>query len=188
MGHACLQPDDRGNGPVTSAAVTFEWVRVRVGAYRNAPSFIEWRIQRELDSWLGTPYGLGQRTKGVAVDCVNFCTAFLDQMIGHQTPTEIQQLRGDRCLTAHGGTAVAMKALLSCYRPNTEIRTGRVEPGDIAVTGPKGGGPGHVLIAGVRPNTWFHATPNGVQMAGSSYSSDMLPFRIFRYSDKKSWC
>ena len=33
---------------MTSSATVFEWMPVRVGAYRDASTFIEWRIQREL--------------------------------------------------------------------------------------------------------------------------------------------
>lgn len=167
---------------------SFQWQNIEVAGPKNAGRFVEWRIAQELESWVGTPYGIGQRTKQVAVDCVNFCTSFLDTMIGRSTPTKIQQLRGDRCLTKQGGTLIAMKAILSCYEPHIEVRLGTVEPGDVAVTGPVGGGPGHVLVAGVRPNTWFHATPKGVQMTGSGYSAGMLPFRIYRYLDKASWC
>lgn len=156
------------------------------------PIDFEWRetphdrqVRTVLDSWAGTPYREGERIKGKGVDCVNFAAGFLDEMRMQEHPTEIRRLRGDRCLSAKGGTQKAMKAFLRAYDPMHEQQSAYyIEPGDLAVTGVEG--PGHVLIAGATPNTWYHAVrPRGIVWTGSGRYEHEMPWRIYRYMKKK---
>jgi len=145
------------------------------------------RLQGILNSWTGTPYMLGQKTKGRGVDCVHFLTAVLDEMYGFARPP-IDKLNGDRCLHSPESTRAAMRKLLGIYSPNRRITGLSIEPGDIIVTGPKGGGPGHAMIVSNIPNVLWHASAHGVCSAGSAYDpSKQTLFKTYRLLDKHRW-
>jgi hypothetical protein len=122
------------------------------------------RLAEVLASWDGTPYMLGQRCKGVGVDCIRFVVAVIDELAG--TTTRVRVLPGD---VAHHAPAVAFDALARVLElvPSAPVLEGPLEPGDVVVTGPLKGGPGHALIVGVDGLSGWHATqPQGVCRTG----------------------
>jgi len=83
-----------------------------------------------------------------------------------------------------------MKKIAEGFTPYERVESsGVIEPGDIIVVGPHGGGPGHGMIVGGRENTIWHSTGIGVQFAGISYLwlTDQRIFRVYRYLRKDLW-
>jgi hypothetical protein len=79
-----------------------------------------------------------------------------------------------------------MRQLRRLYEPVSEVVNGKVEPGDIVVSGPRGGGPGHALIAGFDPFTLWHVEPaSGVCYTGIALT-DMDIFSILRPLNKET--
>lgn len=153
---------------------------------RHLPPSIEARIDEVLLSWLGTRYRVGSRSKGRFVDCVNFATAFLDEMRGIPTPEPVRALRGDACLHSEESCRAAMRTLLRSYGPYTEVKDGTLEPGDIIVEGPEEGGPGHVLVASTKSNVVVHASSYKVCPRSMQPPPGRKVFAVYRYLRKLS--
>jgi hypothetical protein len=140
-------------------------------------------LDRVLRSWEDTPYGEQQQLKGVAVNCVLFVSGVSDEMRGTITP--IRTLPPDHCLHDRDGTTAAMHQLaIACNAKLSHSK--EIEPGDVLVVGPIGGGPGHAMIVGVRPGEIWHATKSGVTRTGLGIEGYEL-FGVFRVQDKAKW-
>jgi len=144
------------------------------------------RLRFSLLCWEGTPYREGDQVQGVGVDCVRFVCAVLDEMYGFRRELP-RNLPADRALHDPEGAKAAMRQLLRLY-PSTEIAPDQaVEPGDILVMAPSGGGPGHAMIAGPDPNELWHVEPSaGVCYTGHGLM-DMTLHAIYRPHGKESW-
>jgi len=137
---------------------------------------------------MGTQYLPGQCCKGVAVDCVGFVLGVLMDLSG-ETGFVRAEWPQDASMHDAKGSFKAMKVIAENFKPYKIIRDGFIEPGDVIVVGPHGGGPGHGMIVGARKNTIWHATGDGVQYTGISHLwlTDQRIFRIYRYLRKESW-
>jgi hypothetical protein len=122
------------------------------------------RLAAVLAPWEGTPYAPGQQCRGVGVDCVRFVIAVLDELTGKQTA--IRTLPPDSSVHNPAAARERMELISQAYAPYLEVTDGVVEPGDILVTGPLHGGPGHVMIVGNQRNVLWHATAPRVQKTG----------------------
>ena len=75
-----------------------------------------------------------------------------------------------------------MRAMIQIKRlyPHCKVlRNQGLEPGDLLVVGPPGGGPGHAMIVGWEPNTLWHCIPQvGVERSGWALVAGQQ--RIFR--------
>jgi hypothetical protein len=150
-------------------------------------------IQRKLeilfDQWKGTPYMAGNQCKQSGVDCVRWVTAILDMMYG-RPPTDIKTLPSDASF--HNKRA-AMRAMLKIKRlyPHCKVlRNNPLEPGDLIIVGPPGGGPGHAMLVGTEKNTLWHCAPrSGVCKTGwSLIVGHQHIFRVYRAKDRvKLW-
>lgn len=120
------------------------------------------RLGEILLSWEGTRYMPGQQLRGVGTDCVRFVCAVLDELLGVKTP--IKTLPPDTCMHDPERAAAAMRRLQELY-PSDQV-SGAVEPGDVIVTGPKAGGPGHAMIVGDQRNVVWHASAPSVHRVG----------------------
>jgi hypothetical protein len=69
------------------------------------------------------------------------------------------------------------------------VRDGSLEPGDWVVTGPAGGGPGHAMVVGPRPNTLWHCNRGpGVCWTGIGLAmNDQAIHRVYRFLDRNRW-
>lgn len=115
-----------------------------------------------LKSWESTPYMPGQDVKGVGVDCIRFVVKVMDELNG--TTTEVRTLPGDVCVHAPGIAQAGLDRLVGQFGL---LPAGpQIEPGDLLVTGPEGGGPGHVKIVGDRKNVLWHTSAHGVCQVG----------------------
>lgn len=128
------------------------------------------RYERVLESWLGTPYMPGQARKGAGVDCIGFVFAVLDEMLG--VKTKFIRMPADACVHAPHLTEQHAETLRACYATD-EVEVSNIRPGDVVVSGPEKGGPGHVLIVGTDGFLWHathprvHKTPlRGVRLYG----------------------
>jgi cell wall-associated NlpC family hydrolase len=144
-------------------------------------------LARALARWDGTPYVPGAQARGAGVDCVRFVAAVLDELRRRVTP--IETLPNDAALHAPGPARAAMLRLRRAYGPSALVHDDSLEPGDVVVTGVEGGGPGHALIAGDRPNVLWESPGQGVRRVGLSAlrRAGVVVFAVYRPTDKPSW-
>ena len=147
------------------------------------------KLRKELLSWEGTPYRENTCVKGMGVDCVRFVCAVLDHMQNGGN-TDLPFLPQDASLHSPTSAKAAMRLIKSLYGPNYAVKDYTLEPGDVIVAGPEGGGPGHALIVGDQPNQIWHSTGRRVHRTGMSfYKTTAFPliFRVYRHSDRRDW-
>jgi len=151
---------------------------------------VEARLSEVLDSWLGTRYQPGQQCKGVATDCVGFVCGVLDEMM-RRPQVARESLPQDTAFHARESALAAMREIAGLYAPVTELvrvsARWSVEPGDVVVTGPAHGGPGHALIVGGRVGELWHANSRRVQKGGLGLMEHYQAiFGVFR-PGKAAW-
>ena len=145
------------------------------------------RIAAILDAWKGTPYMGGQQVRGVGVDCVRFCSSVMDE-IERKPKTPIETLPPDAALHTREGAMSVMRLIRASYMPNVQVKDGQLQPGDVIVVGPRGGGPGHAMIVGGRTGEIWHASRSGVVRTGTSFADDNFElFRIYRKEGRETW-
>lgn len=147
-------------------------------------------LERKLELWRGTRYGIGQQCRGIAADCVRFVCGVLDDLTGARN--DVVTLPPDTCFHDPDLAREGMHRVRALYDPTVEIADGTVQPGDIIVTGPKGTGPSHALIVGPRKNTaWHCAAPHGnrggVSIIGmrAIYIIGHVVYTVFRLSERE---
>ena len=151
---------------------------------RDENDAIAARIRDVLQSWKGTRYCAGQCAKGVAVDCVRFATACVDELFGDDH-RRLKTLPPDAAFHATKTAIRAMRKIRRLYEPMARVANGIVQPMDIVVTGPRNGGPGHMLLVGWRPNTLWETGTAAVREVG--WTPEGRLFRIYRLGDRHSW-
>lgn len=148
------------------------------------------RVEEVLSSWKGTPYMALQSCKGKqgGIDCVRFVCASADELYGYSRGP-LESLPPDQSLHDREGCIAAMRLLCRRYEPLDDATEDEyVEPGDILVVGPKGGGPGHAMfVGGSRGHIWECVQHYGVVLSGMPMLGDTELFRILRVKDKNSW-
>lgn len=144
----------------------------------------EARLEELLLSWERTLYMPGQQRRGVGVDCVRFVAAVLDELLARPA-TPLETLPSDASLHNRAGALRGMRRLRELFMPNRPISEGEpVEPGDVVVTGPLGGGPGHAMIVGARPRLW-HSSVSSVHWTGLRAPKGHRVFRVYRMDDEE---
>lgn len=148
---------------------------------------IERRLARILGEWEGTPYVAGQRMKKVGVFCTAFVASVLDELY-RQEPTQLPALPIDISFHSKEGAMGGMRWFLRHYPNHVAVDNGILEPGDIVITGPVGGGPGHAMIVGPRENTIWEANGlGGVRYTGLTLADQYVYFGAFRLTDREVW-
>lgn len=160
------------------------------GIPKNSEKLLKRKLSNILESWRGTRYGQGMQAKGVAVDCVRFVFAVMDEMYGRPyAPT--YKIPQDTAFHNPKKSVLAMNKLLETYDCHRLAPYYPVEPGDILVTGAKGKGPGHAMIIGPKKNHIWHMDTHFVSRTGplftSGSSSLYYLYRIYRIKDKYLW-
>lgn len=146
------------------------------------------RVEAVCRSWENTPYLEGQCLKGKAADCVHFFSAVMDELYGTDRTSLLRRVRGDTSLHNKEAVVRAMRAILKTYTGQNEVTDGSLEPGDVVVTGPANGGPGHVMVAGGRRGVLWHCTrQTGVQQTGYGILTLEKLFAVYRACDKDTW-
>lgn len=136
-------------------------------------------LQRVLLSWEGTPYMKGQQVKGVGVDCWRFVDAVMAELHGIQHEP-LPRIAPD--LNLHSSTEVYRLVKLAVGRyPHRLLKSHEpVLPGDSVIVKPSAhAGPGHILVAGVEPNSLWHAI-NGLGVARTSLAVAGHLYCIYR--------
>jgi hypothetical protein len=139
--------------------------------------------------WAGTPYMSGQQSCQQGVDCIRYVTALYDNLCpGEKAP--LRTLPPDGSFHNRSGAIKAMLQVKRRYPKCKIIRDKQVEPGDMLIIGPIGGGPGHAMLVGTEPNTLWHCTPrNGVHKTGWALPvSHFKLFRVYRMKNRvQTW-
>jgi hypothetical protein len=112
------------------------------------------RLGAILLRWEGTPYRPGQQKEKAGVDCVRFVAAVLDELRGTSTP--IETLPPDAAMHTREGAIASMLNIKRAFMPCELVGDNSLEPGDVLVTGPPGGGrlggpPGPARGSGRKP-------------------------------------
>jgi hypothetical protein len=142
-----------------------------------------------LATWEGTRYGSGQRCRGVLADCVGAIFGCIDDLDGRQR-AQSPSMPPDTALHDLSTSAEALAALRAIYDPVQSVRRDRgVQPFDILVVGPEGGGPSHAMLVGTAPGHLWHCTPGagfhrGGWALGTGYE---VLHGAFRIGDRWRW-
>lgn len=169
-------------------AVKLTWSPlVREGLSADEVKRLCYRLNSVLQAWKGTPYREGDMCRGAGVDCLRFGLAIMDEMYG--TPTRaIPRVAQDASLHDEAQVRAAVREMVRVYGPLVEVAEGApVMPGDLVVTGPEGGGPGHLMVVGPDPNELWHSTRGiGVVMTGV-YVPGLVLMHVFRVQPIREW-
>ena len=146
---------------------------------------IQTKLNALFEMWQGTPYMSGNQCIQKGVDCVRWVTAVLDMMYSRD-PTNIKTLPSDASFHNKRGAMKAMIQIKRMYPHCKVLRSEPMEPGDLVIVGPPGGGPGHAMLVGTEKNTLWHCAPfSGVCKTGWSLAmSHQHIFRVYRAKDR----
>jgi cell wall-associated NlpC family hydrolase len=152
------------------------------------PTIYDEPVQRELEAWWRTPYWRGQQCRGRGVDCVRFIAGVMDDLYGF-VRERLERLPQDVALHSPATARAALRQFLSIYQPHERVADGTAQAGDVVVTGPVGGGPGHALIVGGRRGELWHAGAQHVECTGYGYLSrgDVAMHAVYRMLDRERW-
>lgn len=149
----------------------------------------ERRLARVLASWEGTPYAAGQGHRGVGGDCVRATVAILSEWMRWPL-VPLDTLPPDASLHSRQGAMRGLHRIRRALPPHVRLRGDakrRAQPGDVLVTGPLLGGPGHAIIVGPRENTLWQATHAGFLMSGWALpASHVRLFAVLRFVERAS--
>lgn len=143
------------------------------------------RIEGILESWIDTPYMRGQCAKKQGVDCMRFVTAVFDELYRGVRP-RLPNIPQDASLHNRQLAWSTMRAIMRAYGPAKHVVDGVVEPGDVVVSGPLNGGPGHAIFVAGKPSTMVHSANRSVTRTGVAVIGQKV-FRIYRPLDKERW-
>lgn len=147
---------------------------------------VEARIMQVIREWEGTPYGAGQKCKGVAVDCVRFVSSVLDELTGKSH--DLDRLPQDASFHNKELVGAGLRSFLTMYPSDILPEGVPSEPGDVIVMGPRNGGPGHAAIVG--KGAYWHCGPDRVCMGGLGFPDNggVYTFKhIRRLRDRNNW-
>ncbi len=168
--------------------LTLEWEPLPAGL-GNAQQ----RLGEALEAWCGTPYLSGQRLRGIGGDCIGSVFGVLDDVDGRQRALD-PMLPADTALHNPKLAYKAVAAIRHIYAPAKRLRRegGRmsVQPGDLLVVGTTYGGPGHLMLVGVKKNTIWHAAGRGARFEQTGWAlGDGFErlFAVYRLEDRERW-
>lgn len=145
------------------------------------------RLEMILFSWKGTPYSPNKRVKKYGVDCIRFVTGVIDELCGIEH-VPCRTLPSDISFHDKATAMAGMKTFVRNY-DFVKVTTRLVQPGDVLITGPNNGGPGHGVLAGIVPNTLFESSFGvGVHQIGLSINDTYRLFGHYRQRNRNQWC
>lgn len=141
-----------------------------------------------LAGWEGTRYGSGQRCRGVLADCIGAVFGCIDDLDGRPR-AQAPSMPPDSAVHDPSTAAAALRALRELYQPIESLSGVEVQPFDIVVVGPLGGGPSHAMLVGPQRNTLWHCTPGaGFHRAGWSLGEGYeVCHSAARIGDRHRW-
>lgn len=147
---------------------------------------IERRMAKILDEWEYTPYDTKFAEKGKGVHCSAFVCRVLDELYRRE-PTPLPNIPNDIGFHDRAGAIAGLRWFMRQYPACYQVTGTDVQPGDVLITGPVGGGPGHAMIVGPRENTLWQASDTGVHYTGMSLPDIYELHATFRFRDREKW-
>lgn len=161
----------------------------------DAPSGCRVKVYHRLDvalaRWAGTPYESGQRFRQRGADCIGAVFGVIDELDGRDRAA-YPNMPHDTSMHDRAGAVAAMRELARRYAPihilsPEDDGSYLVEPGDLVVTGPMGGGPGHVELVGDKNQLWHCLPCVGFHCSGWSFFECQVLYAVYRIEDKWRW-
>lgn len=149
---------------------------------------IERRLARILGEWELTPYDTKFADKGIGSSCAGFVCRVLDELYG-QSKTDLPSIPTDISFHSPSGALASLKWFMRAFPQAKRIKDGWVQPGDVIITKPTHGGPGHAMIVGPRENTLWQNIKGGVgvHFTGLYVSASEELHSVFRFTDREKW-
>lgn len=163
-----------------------EWRPLRLGDDHVTAMAIEKRMDAILARWRGTPYAAGQAMAGCGVFCTAFVCRVLDELYGKE-PTPLPDIPLDVSFHNPDTARSGLRWFLRSYPNHARIVNGEVEPGDVLVTGPVSGGPGHAILVGPSPSSLWEARSGGVGRTGLMIPAEYRLHAVYRLTDRELW-
>ena len=174
-------------------SIPLQWKALRLAPPGNGfgyhyvrASHIERRLARILGEWERTPYDIKFAEKGVGVYCTAFIARVLDELYG-QDPTPLLKIPDDIAFHSTEGAFSGLKWFMRQYPTCERITDGVVEPGNVIIVGPVGGGPGHAMMVGPRENALWQASGSGVHYTGFALPDTYQFFAAYKFTDCERW-
>lgn len=154
------------------------------------------RLASVLASWEDTPYSSTQAVRGVGVYCTAFVCGVLDDLYRVERPTPLNTIPHDVSMHCGASSRAGLRWFLRHYPTADRIYSAttaedgeqvEVQPGDILITGPVGGGPGHAILIGPRRNVMWQASGAHVHYTGFCVPTGYMLYAVYRFSDKERW-
>ncbi len=157
------------------------------GMFRPQEANIMRRLARILEEWCDTPYVMGEAKPRVGVYCTAFVTAVLDELY-RRPQAPLPSIPHDAGMHDKETAMAGMRWFLGHWANHAKVTDGWVQPGDLVVTGPRDGGPGHAILVGPRENTlWQCSGRSGVHFTGMSIPDNYTLHAVYRMTDRLSW-
>lgn len=149
---------------------------------------IERRLARILGEWERTPYNIRCAEKGVGSSCAGFICRLLAELYRIE-PVDIRAIPEDMSFHNRAGAVAGLKWFLRTFPAAEKLESERVQPGDVIITEPLDGGPGHALMVGPREGTmWQNLDCQvGVHYTGLSVPSTYRLHSVYRFKDREDW-
>jgi len=145
---------------------------------------IERRMARILNEWKGTRYSDCPPCKGEMANCVGFVSSVLDELYGWD-PAPLPDVPSDACFHNKRKAIRGLRWFLNRY-PHRKVASNEIEAGDVLVTGPNSGGPGHAILVGPDENTLWQMHSDA-HCAGLAIPTTYRLFKAYRLKDRLSW-
>lgn len=173
---------------VRSVGAPFEWRGMMVSP-QDVRERILGRLRSILQSWEHTPYRSRACVKKVGADCVRYGLAIIDELRGLDRLSQVQTVSDDVCMHDAKTAFETVSRIEGIYQPLERVWEPYIEPGDLILVGPPGGGPGHLQIVGPDPNTIWHCDRGtGVCRTGMGVrDGHERIFRAYRFGDRLEW-
>lgn len=186
--------------------VGLRWGPVKFGAHADGNGFVEdvargrkfeRRLEAILTGWEHTPYSPSIIKQGP--DGGVFCTAFVARVLDElfrQDPMPLPDIPHDTAMHNAAKARAALRWFLRNYPGSIPIKSREteeglevwdVQPGDIVISGPIGGGPGHAMIVGPRQNIMWQADGQRVHYTGLYLPEPYELHDVRRFYQREEW-
>lgn len=178
-----------------------EWTPINLNN-KIVESKVADRLADVLHSWEDTPYNSKQHAKGVGTFCTAFVCGVLDELYRKPVATPLADVPHDASMhnpeMARSGLRWFMRHYPTAERFWSVTVDGDedggmdghklpVQPGDVLITGPVGGGPGHAIMIGPRKNVMWQASLSCVHYTGFAIPMGMMLYAVYRFTDREGW-
>lgn len=136
---------------------------------------------RILESWRNTPYRASQCVKGFGVDCGRWIVSCICELRGVPM-VPLPEIPNDAAFHDAKLAHASRKRILELLQPVVDAGTA-LQPADIVVVGPRGGGPGHTFFVGHQRNTLWNASTPKVDVCGWALPDEYELMHLYRLGE-----